>query len=184
MLPRAAGLILDAAAGDGYVTRKMIEMGFQVVSADRSFDEPHRLPRPVEIDLNGALPFPDGYFDGIVSVETIEHLENPWCFVRELSRITRTGGFIIITSPNVENLQSRLRMLLQGELIWFGRGNIKPLGHITPIFASLLEEMSRRAGLERDMLRFSRARLPRTHAHFAVHSALFGECRLSRFRKA
>ena len=47
-----------------------------------------------------SLPFPDEYFDLVCSFETIEHVPSPGAAVRELVRVTRKGGRVIITSPN------------------------------------------------------------------------------------
>src|SRR6187549_123475 len=55
--------------------------------------------RKVDLD-SGRMDIPDGSADAVVSVETIEHLENPRAFVRELVRISRPGGWIVITTPN------------------------------------------------------------------------------------
>jgi ubiquinone/menaquinone biosynthesis C-methylase UbiE len=46
------------------------------------------------------LPFPDGAFDLVCSFETIEHVPSPGAAVRELVRVTRVGGRLVITSPN------------------------------------------------------------------------------------
>lgn len=184
MLPRAGGRrVLDAAAGDGSVSRRMTEMGFQVISADLHFAHPPEVPSPIEIDLNETLPFPDEHFDAIVSIETIEHLENPWRFMRELARVCRVGGFVIVSSPNVQNAESRLRMALMGRLAWFGPSVVSPLGHITPIFDFLLDKMADRAGLIKDQVRFSRTRVPMTGLHVPIHTSFLGECRISRFRR-
>jgi 2-polyprenyl-3-methyl-5-hydroxy-6-metoxy-1,4-benzoquinol methylase len=46
------------------------------------------------------IPIADATGDVVVSVETIEHLENPRAFIRELVRIARPGGWIFVTTPN------------------------------------------------------------------------------------
>ncbi len=51
-----------------------------------------------------ALPFPDNYFDLIVSCETIEHLPDPVKGVREFHRVTKPGGTLFLTTPNYFNL--------------------------------------------------------------------------------
>jgi 2-polyprenyl-3-methyl-5-hydroxy-6-metoxy-1,4-benzoquinol methylase len=38
--------------------------------------------------------------DLVVAVETIEHLENPWAFLRGLTRIAKPGAWIAVTTPN------------------------------------------------------------------------------------
>jgi len=47
------------------------------------------------------LPFSDGNFETILSFETIEHLPKPKIFVRELCRVLKPNGHLILTMPNV-----------------------------------------------------------------------------------
>jgi len=47
-----------------------------------------------------SLPFPDGAFDLVVSIDVHEHLEDPLPVTRELARVTRAGGTVIVTTPN------------------------------------------------------------------------------------
>ncbi|MBW8895956.1 MAG: class I SAM-dependent methyltransferase, partial [Acidobacteria bacterium] len=66
-------------------------------------------------DLNReSIPVPDRSADMAVSVETIEHLENPRAFVRELVRITRPGGWIVVTTPNQRSLVSLGALIVKG----------------------------------------------------------------------
>jgi SAM-dependent methyltransferase len=46
------------------------------------------------------LPFPDQTFDYVVSIDVHEHLENPHPFTRELWRIAKSSGKVIVTVPN------------------------------------------------------------------------------------
>jgi 2-polyprenyl-3-methyl-5-hydroxy-6-metoxy-1,4-benzoquinol methylase len=75
------------------------------------------LPSDVEFvaaDLDKApIPIADGIGDVVVSVETIEHLENPRAFMRELVRIARPGGWIFITTPNQLSLVSLLSLIVK-----------------------------------------------------------------------
>jgi ubiquinone/menaquinone biosynthesis C-methylase UbiE len=50
-----------------------------------------------------ALPFPDNYFDVVISCETIEHLPFPLKGVQEFRRVTRSGGKLFLTTPNYLN---------------------------------------------------------------------------------
>lgn len=47
------------------------------------------------------LSFPDNEFEIILSLETIEHLSKPFLFIKELARIAKNDGTIIISTPNV-----------------------------------------------------------------------------------
>ena len=46
-------------------------------------------------------PFADGEFDVTISLETVEHFPRPDQFIRELGRVTRPGGTLILSTPNV-----------------------------------------------------------------------------------
>jgi ubiquinone/menaquinone biosynthesis C-methylase UbiE len=43
-----------------------------------------------------ALPYPDQSFDGVISNSIIHHLPNPMAAFREISRVIRPGGLILI----------------------------------------------------------------------------------------
>ncbi len=45
------------------------------------------------------LDYPDQHFDRVVSIDCLEHIQDPVVFTDELHRITKTGGRAIITIP-------------------------------------------------------------------------------------
>jgi 2-polyprenyl-3-methyl-5-hydroxy-6-metoxy-1,4-benzoquinol methylase len=55
----------------------------------------------------------DGSADVVTAVEVIEHLENPRAFVRELARLTKPDGWIVITTPNQLSLLSLLTLVVK-----------------------------------------------------------------------
>jgi SAM-dependent methyltransferase len=58
------------------------------------------------------LPFVDGRFDVISCWETMEHFNfNPVGFIRELHRILKPGGQILLTVPNMAELENRVKLL-------------------------------------------------------------------------
>jgi len=46
------------------------------------------------------LPFPSGYFDVIISRSVVEHLDDPSKVFEEFARVLRSGGKVIILTPN------------------------------------------------------------------------------------
>lgn len=60
--------------------------------------------------------FPDNRFDVIISGETIEHIEDPAQFVREMVRICRLGGSIVLST--VDNHCENAKKLEYPEHIW------------------------------------------------------------------
>ena len=49
----------------------------------------------------------------VVSIETIEHLENPRALFRELVRALRPGGLLLVTTPNQLSVLSKLCFVLK-----------------------------------------------------------------------
>lgn len=74
--------------------------------------------RPADLDAT-ALPLADAGVDVAAAVEVIEHLENPRAFVRELSRIVRPGGWVVVTTPNQLSALSILTLAIKGRFSAF-----------------------------------------------------------------
>lgn len=54
-----------------------------------------------------AYPYPDGHFSTVVCCELIEHLsEDPMHLMAEVNRVTRDGGFLVLSTPNTASLRS------------------------------------------------------------------------------
>ena len=68
----------------------------------------------IQANLNESIPLEDNLFDCSVSIEVIEHLENQFNFIKEMMRVTKIGGTLIITTPNITSLVSRLYSLFYG----------------------------------------------------------------------
>ena len=64
------------------------------------------------VDLDKPFPYADGAFDVACSIEVVEHLENQTAYVRELYRITKPGGRVLVTTPNILNINSRNPLFL------------------------------------------------------------------------
>lgn len=112
----ARGALLDAPCGAGALGASLQELGFEVHGIDLSAHPSQRLgaDRVRIADLDAGIPFDDARFDVAVSVEGIEHLEAPKRFARELGRVVKRGGWLVISTPNVLNVASRWRFLTRG----------------------------------------------------------------------
>lgn len=78
----------------------------------------------------------DKKYDIIISIELIEHIENPFHFVREIAKNLSENGVVLLTSPNILSLRSRLRYFLTGCTDYFRRPYNEHwlnMGHVNPI---------------------------------------------------
>ena len=112
-LPR--GRLLDIPAGEGALSARLAEAGFDVRACDL-YPELF-LPPQVQIrqgDLSGTIPYADGEFDYVVCIEGLEHIENPHQAIREFSRVLAPGGHLVVSVPNILNIEERLKWLFFG----------------------------------------------------------------------
>jgi len=55
-----------------------------------------------------SLPFENSAFDLVTCTEVIEHLEHYRYTLREMHRVLKPGGALVLTTPNILNLKSLL----------------------------------------------------------------------------
>jgi len=96
--------VLDVGCGSGFFSREAARRGANVTSLDIAMQLLHETRRKVQTErVNAdacALPFGDGAFDLVISSECIEHTLDPRLALREIHRVTRPGGRLLITVPN------------------------------------------------------------------------------------
>ncbi|MFC1536435.1 class I SAM-dependent methyltransferase [Pseudomonadota bacterium] len=62
-------------------------------------------------DVSRSLPYDDNSFDFVVASEIFEHLISPLVFLEESSRVLKSGGLMLITTPNVSNIGAVVNLL-------------------------------------------------------------------------
>lgn len=98
------------------------------------------------------LPYDDESFDIVYAIEVLEHLANPYEFIKQAFRIVKPGGKLIVSVPNLLNLNSRVSFLLTGFFFMFGplsfddkdAGRLS--GHIMPLSCYYLEHRMKKVG--------------------------------------
>jgi 2-polyprenyl-3-methyl-5-hydroxy-6-metoxy-1,4-benzoquinol methylase len=104
-LPFRQGRVLDLGCSIGYATAKLRRRGYQAVGVDNS-------PRCIgwanciypegEYLLCSAeeLPLADASFDGILCLDVLEHVAEETATMREIRRILKPGGTLVISVPH------------------------------------------------------------------------------------
>jgi 2-polyprenyl-3-methyl-5-hydroxy-6-metoxy-1,4-benzoquinol methylase len=118
------------------------------------------------VDLNsGVAPLPDECADVVASVETIEHLENPRLFMRELARMVKPGGWVIVTTPNQLSLLSLLTLIFKQRFSAFQ--DVHYPAHLTALLEVDLKRIAAECGLSQVSIAYSRrGRLVLTPWHY------------------
>jgi SAM-dependent methyltransferase len=109
MLPALPGpVVLNAGAGAGSLTLRLVEQGLRVTSVDASAElcdwvrarlGPAAADNPVLRGDLERLDLPDAAFDAAVCAEVLEHLDDDAAAVAELHRVLRPGGLLAVTVP-------------------------------------------------------------------------------------
>jgi 2-polyprenyl-3-methyl-5-hydroxy-6-metoxy-1,4-benzoquinol methylase len=100
----------------------------------------------IQVDLNqGMLPLPSNTVDVLVAVETIEHLENPRFLVREMVRLAKPGGWVIVTTPNQLSLLSLLTLVVKRRFSAFQ--DVHYPAHLTALLEVDLMRIAAECGL-------------------------------------
>jgi SAM-dependent methyltransferase len=103
--PQPGERILDVATGTGWGARRVaergarvtaVDFGSEVIEAARELSNGHM----IEFEVADAeeLPYPDGFFDGVLSTFGVMFCARPERAARELARVCRPGGRLALTT--------------------------------------------------------------------------------------
>ena len=108
-VPSTPRVVLDAGCGEGYAAGLLDRAwpGVRVVGVDYDAATTTHAARTHGGEraayLRGALtalPLADCAVDVAVSLQVLEHIWTPGDYVRELARVTRPGGIVVVSTPN------------------------------------------------------------------------------------
>jgi 2-polyprenyl-3-methyl-5-hydroxy-6-metoxy-1,4-benzoquinol methylase len=112
---QATGVLLDIGCGVGRLWPFVRDRFDDYVGVDAVRYEDFPVGTTfVEADLDsGITSLPDASADVVAAAEVIEHLENPRAFMRELVRLARPGGWVVVTTPNQLSFLSLLTLVVK-----------------------------------------------------------------------
>jgi 2-polyprenyl-3-methyl-5-hydroxy-6-metoxy-1,4-benzoquinol methylase len=118
-LPRASQTrLLDIGCGDGRIGLELKRAGLSVLCADIAQEPLHRAQgRGLETRLLepvGPWPFADASFDAVWAGEVIEHVLDTPAWLSELRRVLRSGGTLLMSTPDHGPLRRLALALVPG----------------------------------------------------------------------
>lgn len=100
---RIQGAVLENGCGVGMYIKHLLPYASRVFGLEFDFERAQEARQHSDHILCGAgeqLPCPDGAFDVVLSNEVIEHVQDDRLAVREMVRVLRPGGRIVLFCPN------------------------------------------------------------------------------------
>ncbi len=130
--------ILDLGCGQGALSLRLQDLGYKLLAVDVNKNDFEATDVPYEVcDFNSShqvqnfLKSHNEEFDCVLGIEVIEHLENPWEYIRMLKSLVKEDGLIVLSTPNITSWYHRVVFLMTGLFPTF----VDPdeIGHINPI---------------------------------------------------
>lgn len=113
---RKRGRLLDVGCGTGIFLNMARKRGWEVSGVDVSDYAAHiakeRFGLQVDLRPLTEIKFPSGYFDVITLWDSIEHFSHPSLYLREINRILKHDGILILNTPNENSLSRTIARLL------------------------------------------------------------------------
>jgi ubiquinone/menaquinone biosynthesis C-methylase UbiE len=110
---RKGGYLLEVGSGLGHLVAQL-ECSFKTTATDINWwalEQSSGITRATDHIASSAnlLPYKDGAFDVIIIKHVVEHLVEPDAVLKEIYRVTATGGIVLLSTPNLDSLLKPLK---------------------------------------------------------------------------
>jgi SAM-dependent methyltransferase len=112
-IPEGRGRVLEIGCGPGRYVALLSQLGYDVVGCDPvEYDTWQKLSRRAGVSLKSnvraeAIPFPDQDFDHVACMGALLYFSDAAGAVREIRRVLKPGGRLVVRTVNRKNLRSR-----------------------------------------------------------------------------
>jgi len=131
---KRSGHLLEIGSGRGAITFKLRDAGWEVAAIDVNREFIVHCKRKKDCskiefihETADFLPFRDGVFDSVVSVEVLMHLSDPPRALKEMSRVLRPGGRVILTflkKYSYDHIKKSISVAMGHYERKYGRGSV------------------------------------------------------------
>jgi SAM-dependent methyltransferase len=97
------GRVLELGLGEGYGMELLSPLCTEYVGMDKFLDPTRPVAQHVRLVRADLPPIPetdDHSFDAVVTFQVIEHIDQDLDFLRDIHRVLRPGGVLMLTTPN------------------------------------------------------------------------------------
>lgn len=149
--------VLDLGCAGGLIAVMLARLGHEVVGVELNGPMARQAKRRgidvVQQDLEQPLPFRSCAFDAAHACEIVEHLYDTEGFLREVNRVLAPDGVLVISTPNLNSLGNRLRVLAGKPLPMWGAfpGDLHG-SHVRVLNAAKIRELLQRTGFRIDRM--------------------------------
>jgi len=118
--------VLDVGCGNGYMLFRLMDKYAELYGIDIAPSRLEEARKTVvkkysdlsnrfyfyEANLDKRINFESSFFDTTICIATLEHVYNIYLLVKEIHRVLKPGGYVIVQVPNIAYLKYRIKLLL------------------------------------------------------------------------
>jgi len=138
------GKMIDIGCGQGWFVKQFSDIGWQAQGIEVSEVAAHHAAKRLGLDIligeNIVDSLEDNQFDVIGLWHVLEHVENPKYLLKQIERILKQDGIVLIGVPNFGSFEAKF-----GKAGWF---HLDVPRHLFHFDASNLSELLKKAGLK------------------------------------
>jgi len=143
-------IIIDLGARQGSFNKIFRELNFEKIIAvdiDAKALAKNDANEKYIMDLEEKLPFPDGFCECVFMAEVIEHFEHRVELLKEIFRILKPFGYLVLTTPNKRSLIAFFDKFI-GRFIENGKWNGHDFNHRYVYAFDEIRDLLRKVGLK------------------------------------